>query len=293
MPPAFEDHSMDPIYPKIGRKNLRYLLMLFTCGAALLWAGTRISSKHRTLQGFCNVAGTLVTGIVGSMLATVHFNDLLSRRLMGLPFKTILEALSERTKFIRKKHRLILEFRLKGRSVEVRKIHRYQLCNPGPALKHTVAMYTDSLSWNNKGATGGFESIVIGGSRFAGESLKNEVSLGNDGKRHFSKECDFPANGTIDFEFTSKESYRLKDRLIWTVEDLSDDFDITMNVHAFGAEKLRVKINHHRSDRINPYKEKAEDVDHATGTKFEVLHFAFGSEILPYQGFEIMWDLES
>jgi hypothetical protein len=72
--------------------------------------------------------------------------------------------------------------------------------------------------------------------------------------------------------------------MIWTVQDLADNFRVRIINHTGRQNVFEVKVNHHREALI---KDQIKDFP----SHHEIL-IDFNAEILPYQGFEIMWNLD-
>jgi hypothetical protein len=102
------------------------------------------------------------------------------------------------------------------------------------------------------------------------------------GKHVFRKTYDLQPGDKNAFEFRSVDYYRLADRLIWTVQDLSENFFVRIRNQTGRNNVLKVKINHHCEQDILDQMKRIEESN-------EII-FEFNTEILPYQGFEIMWD---
>jgi|GEM_PF-1493243 len=230
-----------------------------------------------------------LTGVGASVLATAIVNWVLNRRADNNLVLSILDALSERSQFIRKDHELDLTFSLKGNEVLLQKVHQYHLYNQ-TSLERTrkVSMFTDSISWQHTSNADGFVWIEEpSGTRLEGDSLKQKLDR-ESGKVCFRKEYKFPSKTSIPFKFYSTSLFRKKDRLIWTVQDFSDRFRVRIVNRTGVCDCIMVKINHHNEEVIknNIFVNKLVDGS-------EEIRFDFPTVILPYQGFEVMWDLNA
>jgi hypothetical protein len=225
---------------------------------------------------------TPLTGVGGSVLATALVNWILTRPLQALPITSIVEALARSTPFMRLQHEAELVFRIENGMVRLDKRHRYCLRNPSRYVRsHRISLFDDSPAIQS--ARGGFQLVVEpDGTTVDGEALKRYVRT-DSGKYVFTKTYDLQPGDTNAFEFRSYAYYRMADRLIWTVQELSDNFrvrivNMTGQPHAFD-----IKVNHHREEAI-----KTQIKDLRTSNEILV---DFNAEILPYQGFEVMWNL--
>jgi hypothetical protein len=222
-------------------------------------------------------------GIGASILATSICNVLISTKINSLPFSSIIEALAQKTEFIRKKHEAELTFTLKKKFVRLDRIHKYNLSNPSHYKRsRNITLFTD-LSTFPSLADGGF-TCVIGpdGTTLEGTTLNQYVTIEN-GKHIFRKIFDLQPGDNNSFEFRSYENYRLIDRLSWTVQDLSENFRVRIKNLTGKNDAFNIKINHHREASI------VEQIKYITSPN-EIL-IDFNTEVLPYQGFEVFWDL--
>ena len=234
-----------------------------------------------------------------AVLSTGLTNLLLKIKLDKMPLDMVSDALSDRTDLIRKNHSLTLNFVQEGEKVHLTKEHKFILKNPSSrTIRKELRMYTETLAWRHlRGGklievNGGFTLISENNNRIEKSQLAYHPDKTNpiiqhtpNGMAIFSKEYTFTSGAEIEFEFHSHEYYRLTDRLVWTVEHLSDDFSVTLNNHTKMLESFQVKINHHRGSEIHISKV----IDAVSNEKS---FFRFGTYVLPYQGFEVLWDLE-
>ena len=230
-------------------------------------------------------------GIGGSIMATAIVNWMLTKHLHGLPIPQIAEAMGDCTQFIRTEQKVELTFTIdtdKDR-VKVEKRHSYKLrCLSSYKKNYTISMYTDGSSLT-PGDYGGFVKVVgPRGKKLEGNELKKCIK--NDpGKHTFTNKYKLATGNKQDqvdknkFEFVSFDYYRLLDRLIWTVQNLSDGFIVHIKNRTGVKNPFNVKVNHHREREIHEQNEKEED-------GLDEIFIDFNSYILPYQGFEIMWN---
>ena len=229
----------------------------------------------------------LLTGVGGSVLATGVTNYIVSMQLSPLPLHSVFEALSEKTKLVRRDHILTLEFEFEGDFVHLRKRHEFQLFNPGRAFTKELSMFTDTVSWRHE-TRGGFMRIQEpNGNQLTGEQLAAYISRPGNGKVYFRKTYRLPARDGVRFVFFSEEYFRKADRLIWTVEDLAEDFKVNIHNRTPVHDGFAIKVNHHREAEV-----MRRVVPHTHSPNHQEINLSFDTEILPYQGFEIMWDLD-
>lgn len=253
----------------------RLNLLIGALGLILMLTGLLLLSKP--------MLATPLTGVGGSILATTLVNWIITRRLASLPINSIIEALARKTDFMRTRQEAELTFTLENGCVRLKKLHRYYLRNPSHFVRsRKVSMYTD-VSPDNSDVTGGFEAVIEpDGTTLEGDLLANYV-IQKDSKHIFRKTYDLQPGDSNSFEFRSFDCYRTRDRLIWTVQDLSDGFRVRIKNRTGRRNAFKVKVNHHREREIQDQMKRLDLSD-------EII-FEFNAEILPYQGFEIMWDL--
>lgn len=232
------------------------------------------------------LAGTPLTGVGASVLATAVSNWILTRRLGPLPITSIVEALAQKTEFMRTGHEAELVFRLEGDSVRLDRAHRYCLSNPSRFTRpRRIALFTDA-SAAPSGKHGGFVLVLEpDGTKLEGEALFQYVTE-DSGKHLFRKTYNLQPGSRNAFEFHSFEYYRLIDRLSWTVQDLSENFRVRIRNQTGRPNAFTIKINHHREEAVQ------DQMKYLT-TDSEEIVFEFNAEVLPYQGFEVMWDLST
>jgi len=224
--------------------------------------------------------------IGGSILATVIVNSIFIRKWRGLPIPVIAEALASKTKFIRKEQECELIFEIDNTLIKLKKRHRYSLYNPFPyKMPHTLSMFTDSSKAIRLEKSGFKVVIEPDGKELTGENLKLFIKYEN-GKHNFLKGGYKlnPGYKNNQFEFHSVVYYRLIDRLIWTVQELSHGFKVRIINKTGITDPFEIKINHHRESDI-PVKLPLD-----TGDGYEQ-RIEIDSEILPYQGFELTWEI--
>lgn len=234
-----------------------------------------------------SVAIIPLTGVGASILATVMSNWLLNYQLENIPIISVIEALHESSRLMRTNHELQIIFTLEDDSIKARGEHSFTLVNSGNRkFIRNIQVFTDSGDWNLKG--GGFNSILEPSGNILNNNELANCLKEKSGKVYFDKMYSFEPRSSNSFEFHTYAFYRLIDRLIWTVQDFSDDMKITI-VNNTGIKNIfKIKVNHHKEKEIKNNIHLFED----EYDKRELIKFSFNSDILPYQGFEIMWNLE-
>ncbi len=225
---------------------------------------------------------TPLTGIGGSVLATALVNWILTRNFGNIPISSIVEALAQKTEFMRTEQEAELTFTLHGDRVKLEKRHRYHLRNTRRYIRpHRISMFTDTSLATDIDRSGFVLVLEPDGNKLEGSLLDSYV-ISESGKHVFRKTYHLQPGDKNVFEFRSVDYYRLADRLIWTVQDLSEDFLIRIRNQTGRNNVFKVKINHHCEKDILDQMKLLEESN-------EII-IEFNAEILPYQGFEIMWD---
>lgn len=89
--------------------------------------------------------GPPLTGIGGSILATALVNWILTRQLGNIPISSIVEALAQKTEFMRTNHEAELTFTLQDGRVKLEKRHLYHLRNTRHYTRpRRIPMFTDT-----------------------------------------------------------------------------------------------------------------------------------------------------
>ena len=138
---------------------------------------------------------------------------------------------------------------------------------------------------------GGFRSVSI---PHNAEPLKSNLLLDYvkyDGakacfeyKREGKDEHDITIDNPLTFVYETYGFYRPKDRLVWTVQDLSENFKVTIiSDKPLTRFNLKVWVNHHERNNIRLNEDTVRNV----------YTLDFTSPVFPYQGFELYWDAHS
>lgn len=231
------------------------------------------------------VLGTPLAGVGGSILATAIVNWILTRQLGSIPISSIVEALAQKTEFMRTNQEAELTFTYQDDRVRLEKRHLYYLRNTRHYTRpHRISMFTDTSPASDIHRSGFILVLEPDGTKLEGPSLARYVSF-ESGKHVFRKTYDLQPGDKNAFEFRSVDYYRLSDRLIWTVQDLSENFRVRIKNQTGWKNVFKVKINHHCEQDILDQMKLIEESN-------EII-FEFNAEILPYQGFEVMWDFSA
>lgn len=229
-----------------------------------------------------------LTGVGGSILATGLTGWLIARQFSRIDVNSIVQTLVENASFVRNDHSLELTFSVEENGiVKVQGEHCFTLVNNrGSRARKFFNIYTDLGCWKE---LGGFESVVEpSGKVLQGATLFPFVSEVN-GKFYFTNSYDINKYSSSTFRFITFGYYRRIDRLIWTVQDLSTDFRVKL-VNSTGVPgAFLIKINHHREKDII---ESITKIPELRGDEEEII-WEFGAAVLPYQGFEVMWNLDN
>jgi hypothetical protein len=228
-----------------------------------------------------------LTGVGTSIVATGLTSWLITKHFTGVDVTSIVQALKENSAFIRIDHTLEVIFTLSDQnSVTVSGEHSFTLVNQRRRRSRKVfAIYTDLGTWNR---SGGFQSVVEpSGQVLAHNDLVSFVKEVN-GKTYFIKSYDINSTSSASFRFHTFGHYRRVDRMIWTVQDLSTDFRVKLINNTGINDAFVIKINHHREKEILD----SMTTVHKPADGQEIMTIDFNCEVLPYQGFEVMWNLD-
>lgn len=259
--------------------------LIFTAGILLILSG--IISIH-PIPSFplLNDISNLFINVGASILSTAIVNFLLNRRADNKLILAAIDALWNRFQVIRTEQKLKIMISNDEHGVLIQKIHNFTLSNPSNFRKYReLSMFTDQASWQNNSDIDGFISVTDPDGILTGDKLLSHIKR-KGGKVYFIKKYRIPAKTPQLYEFDSKSRYRKKDRLIWTVQDFSDGFEIEIHNRTGIQNAIKIKINHHRESEIKI--KQSLLADHT-----ELIQFNIEDNILPYQGFEIMWDFEN
>lgn len=224
-----------------------------------------------------------LTGIGASVLATGITNWLLARHIDKFDVASIIQALTRNSPFFRSAHHLRLIVTLKAGVVTIHGEHSFRLTNTRrkKTRKH-FSIYTDLGAKDSCG----FEAIQEPtGHILKDNELESCLRLIN-GKTYFKKTYEIAGNASADFKFYTVARFRASDRLIWTVQDISTNFHVQVINRTGVMNPFELKINHHSEEEILS---NVRLIPKDGGTQ-EELAFDFNAEVLPYQGFELMWN---
>jgi hypothetical protein len=139
---------------------------------------------------------------------------------------------------------------------------------------------------------GGFEGVEVKDKH--GNTIKdrngNQLAFSRDLTTYTDTKAQFKfeigqdsSYDALKFEYKTYGVYRLNDRLVWTVQELSENFDVTI-IFESGLNRKNLKgwVNHH--DR--------ENISLRDGVDGKAKNIAFTTPVFPYQGFELSWDFD-
>ena len=229
---------------------------------------------------------TAFTGVGASVFATGLVNMLLNWNAPSIELlNTVQEALADHVKILRTNQELELIFTQNDGEITIEKTHKFCLENRSLFSHYrTISMFSDCLTCNSRSQDGFIRIVEPDHNRLENDALESFIKRRN-GKEYFTKKYRLPKGKCHSFEFKSRNRMRTRDRLIWTVQDFSESFKVKIINSTKIHERFIVKINHHREQDDSASLDVTSTVD-----KSEVIAFEISSFILPYQGFEIMWD---
>lgn len=211
------------------------------------------------------------------MLASALVAGLVTRQVLGVKIRDLVEALRGSSPLARKRQRLDIRIDRADQQIHVSAKHEFELESDSTFPRTIpVRIYTDV------GSDGGFDKVVVDGQTLDGPELANLVKP-MEGKKQFEERYRFGAGQKHKFEIHTYGHFRIDDRLIWTVEQVSRDFTVSILDTRKAPQACKVKVNHHRSDEIDT--ETWHPSHEGRDLKFDFL-----GEVLPYQGFELRWE---
>jgi hypothetical protein len=252
----------------------------------LLLTGTGIVIAGCLLPANQQIGASILSGVGSSIIASAICYYLVSKRFAGLNLALEYEAVIRQSPFLRKHQKVIIYLREdENGNIKVFAEHSFTLKNTlGRTQTKSFNMYTDLGGWN---MDGGFISVQENGkTTLEGASLKLHLDKVNN-KEYFRKEYKMAAEAEMSFRFTTFGYFRKRDRLIWTVQDISEGFDIEVRNETSMKDEITFKINHHEE------REARNSISRMLGqNECEVVRLTIPSAIFPYQGFELSWNFE-
>jgi len=236
---------------------------------------------------------TSFMGIFSFLVPIVGAIIWIIKRLFGSS-STVDEAvrwLASEKNVVRSNHSLVLTLTLEdidGAShIKIKGVHKFTVSCPGvnESVRYpTEDIYTD-LGIFGSIESGGFTYVKIEGEQiFTGQNLVGKLKTDKrEAKVQFQHSVTIPSRGKKSFEFHTYGIYRTKDRLVWTVQDLSEAFDV-MIINETGIsdnENLSFWINHHEGKNIRR-EMRVDALGH--------IPIKFTEPVFPYQGFEMFWN---
>jgi hypothetical protein len=183
-----------------------------------------------------------------SLLATAVATHLVSRHVFGVDVTEAIEALRGTSRFSRSEQTVDITLDRIGDKIRVEAAHSFTVHVSGhhsSLLPFTI--YTDVGSW---GADGGFLSVRGPDGLVLTDDDLRKHTVERSGKVQFHCDYQFSPSSPPRFEIVTYGTFRCIDRLIWTVEQVSSDFKLTVRNRVGNQDKLNAKINHHREAQI-------------------------------------------
>lgn len=243
-----------------------------------------------------SIGGTTTLTALGKFVYDVEFhrNEVAYRAYTRL---------KKYAKIIRRNHtlKLILEKNesvcLDEPTILIRGLHEYKLFNNSfvNSLPVYFEIYTDIGRQCGDAKSGGFERVIVDHIPLSDYKLRESLVTKHH-KQYIEIKTEIQKRKEMQFEYHTYGIFRMKDRLIWTVQELSENFDIEVtnktgfSIGQFNANgknnEIIFKINHHNENLISQNKIICSKDDEGN----DIYNISFDSEILPYQGFEMSWD---
>jgi hypothetical protein len=261
------------------KRILFYAVPILVVGA--ITTGIALSTSGGFHTAFW-VISVVTAGVGGSLLASGFAAWLVAQQVFGIDVAEAVEAIRGTSLLSRSNQSLEITLTAKSHEVLVAAEHRFDLHGAFHRRRAVLfRMYTDAARIDS---AGGFTSIVEpDGTVLREDDLKRYVKE-MPGKTQFEKTYRFWGNEPQAFIVDTYGHYRRDDRLIWTVEHISSDFKVRVNNLTTGQVEL--KVNHHREHQIlaNILRRPSQDG--------ETVEFEFLGEVLPFQGFELHWQMD-
>ena len=235
-------------------------LVVVIVGIAVLISDPTIASFA---GAFITVGGTVIIRAILELINKIefYFNE------------TAYEAykrLKEYAKVIRKDHKLILKLSKtelnEEPAIRIDGVHSYKLyynsINRGS--EWNLAIYTD-IGRQESSYFGGFEEVYIDEKALTTTQLREALTYKHH-KQYFEYKINFNKNREVGLKYHTHGIFSMKDRIIWTVQDLSTNFDIEVinetdhTVDSFDGvdiyiekipNEINFKINHDRESHIS------------------------------------------
>lgn len=272
-------------------------------GVALSFYFSRSSDLDNS--AFLAFIGTAFSGVGCSLIASALVARIMALKPSERVLKEISGVMKQYAEFIRYDHTLELRFSKKIINSQETIIlvgeHKFTFKNDQILFSKSkkIEMYTDvGRQCQNINDHEGFDSVQIDNTEY---NYKKQLELEKkdmqvekcfekkpNGKVYFIKNVKIPRKNELRVVSRTFGIYRLEDRMVWTVQDLSKNFKVRVIDNTDCGMPFEFKINHHdeKDIHINP------DVT-MTHEKRRVYDIDFSTPVLPYQGFEIKWSFKS
>ena len=126
------------------------------------------------------------------------------------------------------------------------------------------------------------------------KELENLAILLNTSKNKLVYESKFTVSPgqTANFEFGVHRQYELQDRLVWSLQEFSNDLEIQIKVDKkLSPESFFFVLNHPLADVIMSHGNNGRYVAKNCSLRGETATIQIDEIILPYQSFEISWEI--
>lgn len=251
--------------------------------AALVMGGICAAANAATtpFTGALDFGTVTMVGVGGSLLASGLAARLIAEHVFGLDLGDAVEALRGTSDVYRSKQSLTLTLSARNGMIYLSAEQRFDLHALGhPSRQHTLRLYSNVVRWR---VDGEFDYVTEPDrTTLRGPALL--PFLGElAGKPQFEKTYAVTAAAPHTFVVGTNAYYRFSDRLAWTVDNISKDFQVRINDYTGLAGSVDVRINHHRERQIT------ENIVRRSSQEGNVIEFSFLGDVLPFQGFEVQW----
>lgn len=279
-------------------------LIVMTFGLAVVVIGIFILINFDL--NYIGIAGTLISiGGTAALTALTKFVYDIEFRRNEVAYKAY-KRLKKYAQIVRRDHtlKLILE-KVESKDcfdkpmIRVRGVHKYKLFNNSfvRSLLVHIEIYTEIGRQCGESKSGGFERILVDNIPLSDYELRESL-VKKRHRQYLELKTAIKKRKEIQFEYHTYGNFSLKDQLIWTVQDLSENFHIEItnktgySIRQFDTNEdknnneIIFKINHHHENLISQDKIIYSKDDDGN----DIYNISFDSEILPYQGFEMSWN---
>jgi len=260
-------------------------VILFGASISMVSALANSDPSLRLSEVGLALIGVLALGIGTSVLANAVVARMIAKQVFGVDVAEVVEALRGSSPFRRSDQEVDIKLRLDGGAVRVTAVHTFVVRHSSRLRRRAeFGLYTDIGRWASEG---GFES-VCGPDGI--ELRASDLRLTEEhGKVRFKSTYIFDPRTPAPFTVVTYGVFRLSDRLIWTIEQMSGDLRVKIEDLTGLDGEVSIKVNHHREEEIVNNGELEKD---RRRDGIRVWDFAFAGAVLPFQGFEVQWRLK-